>query len=226
MIYYHSQTPGDLEATLACGELLTCGKLLLMRHSVRPPFPPENFYFQVDLTSEGVRLAEGLGTRLGTQLISLDSSTSSRCIQTAEAISRGSGQPVSVRANPKLGDKGVFVQDSDRNHQYMVEQGPLGLVNAGLRGASDCGLNSVRASTQELLQNLWKEDLPDGTCRVAVTHDTILSLILGVLSGYQELSEADWPKMLEGALLWEEEDRLCWCWRGDLYSQPRQEWLG
>ena len=81
-----------------------------MRHSVRPPFPPGVFHFQVDLTPEGVRLAEALGTRLGTQLISLDSSTSSRCLQTAEAIGRGSGQPVSLRANPKLGDKGVFVQ--------------------------------------------------------------------------------------------------------------------
>ena len=80
MIYYHSQTPGDLEATLAHGASLTCGKLLLMRHSVRPPFPPGVFHFQVDLTPEGVRLAEALGTRLGTQLISLDSSTSSRCL--------------------------------------------------------------------------------------------------------------------------------------------------
>ena len=226
MIYYHSQTPGDLKATLAHGTSLTCGKLLLMRHSVRPPFPPGVFHFQVDLTPEGVRLAEALGTRLGAQLISLDSSTSSRCLQTAEAIGRGSGQLVQVRANPKLGDKGVFVQDSDRNHQYMVEQGPLGLVNAGLRGANDCGLNPVRAATQELLRDLWKEGLPEGTCRVAVTHDTMLSLILGVLSGRQALDEEDWPKMLEGALLWVEEDRLCWCWRGKLYSQLRQEWLG
>jgi broad specificity phosphatase PhoE len=167
-----------------------------------------------------------LGARLGTQLISLDSSTSSRCLQTAEAIGRGSGQPVPVRANPKLGDKGVFVQDSDRNHQYMVEQGPLGLVNAGLRGASDCGLNPVRAMTQELLQDLWKEGLLENTCRVAVTHDTMLSLVLGVLSGCQALDEEDWPKMLEGVLLWVEEDRLCWCWRGKLYSQPCQDWLG
>ncbi|MGA1136193.1 MAG: hypothetical protein ACO30K_08220, partial [bacterium] len=88
------------------------------------------------------------------------------------------------------------------------------------------GLNPVRAATQELLQDLWKEGLPEGTCRVAVTHDTMLSLILGALGGRQALDEKDWPKMLEGVLLWVEEDRLCWCWCGKLYSQPRQEWLG
>jgi hypothetical protein len=54
----------------------------------------------------------------------------------------------------------------------------------------------------------------------------MLSLILGALGGRQALDEEDWPKMLEGALLWVEEDRLCWCWRGKLYTQPRQEWLG
>ena len=120
-------------------------------------------------------------------MISLDSSTSSRCLQTAEAIGRGSGKPVPVHANPKLDDKGVFVQDSDYNHQYMLEQCPLGLVNAGLRGASDCGLNPVRAATQELLQDLWKEGLLECTFRLAVTHDTMLSLILGALSDRQAL---------------------------------------
>jgi hypothetical protein len=54
----------------------------------------------------------------------------------------------------------------------------------------------------------------------------MLSLILGALGGRQAMDKKDWPKMLEGALLWVEEDRFFWCWRGKLYSQPRQEWLG
>ena len=225
MIYYHSQTPGDLTATLACAESLPQGQLLLLRHSVRPPFPPGVFHCQVDLTPEGVQFAEALGARLGTKITQIDTSTSTRCVQTGEALLRGAGSNLSVQINPRLGDIGVYVADSDRTHEYMVQSGPLALVNAGLQGEAGCGLNPVFAASRELLRNLWGTGLPDGTLRIGVTHDTMLSLFLGTLAGREELDEAGWPRMLEGVLLWEEGEQLCWCWRGEVRRCPSQDWL-
>jgi broad specificity phosphatase PhoE len=223
MTYYHSQTPGDMRATWEATAEVPQGKLLLTRHSIRPPFPPGVYHMQVDITPEGVQLAEALGERFGSALARLQSSTSKRCLQTAEAMARGAKTAATVEVNPLLGDRGAFVADSDRTHEVMVEQGPLGLVNACLQDQPDCGLHPSRASLRQLLRSLFGAGIPEGAVWAAISHDTVLGVVVGMLQGKTELTVEEWPQMLEGVVLWQEDDQLACCWRGERWSVPKRD---
>ena len=58
---------------------------------------------------------------------------------------------------------------------------------------------------------------------LAVSHDTILAAMIAVISGHQEVSREDWPKMMEGLFVWFEgdvfeESKLKWIWRGKAHE--------
>ena len=155
---------------------------------VRPPFPRSRLL--VDLTPEGVRVAEALGTRLGI-IDLLDSSTSS-CLQT-EAIGRVRSTP--AQESTKAWGQRVLLRFRSQSSVHGGASS-TGIGQPGLRGDS-IGTEPSTAATQERTGSL-KEGLPEGTCRVAV-RDTMLSPIL-VLS-VAALDEEDWPKMLKVRLV-------------------------
>ena len=58
---------------------------------------------------------------------------------------------------------------------------------------------------------------------MAVSHDTILAAMIAVMSGRQDVSREDWPKMMEGLFVWFEgdvflESKLKWIWRGQVHE--------
>ncbi len=62
-----------------------------------------------------------------------------------------------------------------------------------------------------------------GGLSLAVSHDTILAAIIAVISGRNEVSQEDWPQMMEGLFVWFEgenflESQLKWIWRGKVHT--------
>ena len=191
------------------------GAVLLMRHSVRYPMVAGQFGTQIELTPTGIERANDLGRTWGGRIQKVSSSSSYRCVKTGEQIILGAGLNATTLHNPPLGEPGAFINHSEKAIETMKDYGPMELVNALLQGDSLSGHVDVSEGTRIILQSFFSENPPKGTIRIEVTHDTILAAMIYHLLGLTFISEKDWPRMLEGALLWQEEEKICWKWRGD-----------
>ena len=191
------------------------GAVLLMRHSVRYPMVAGQFGTQIELTPTGIERANDLGRTWGSRIQKVSSSSSYRCVKTGEQIILGAGLNATTLHNPPLGEPGAFINHSEKAIETMKDYGPMELVNALLQGDSLSGHVDVSEGTRIILQSFFSDNPPKGTIRIEVTHDTILAAMIYHLLGLTSISEKDWPRMLEGALLWQEEEKICWKWRGD-----------
>lgn len=191
------------------------GAVLVMRHSVRYPMVAGQFGTQIELTPIGIERANDLGRTWGDRIQKVSSSSSFRCIKTGEQIILGAGLNATTLHNPPLGEPGAYINQSEKAIDTMKEQGPIELVNTLLRGDSLPGHIDAVEGSRIILQSLFSEHSPKGTIRIEVTHDTILATLIYHLRGLTSITEKDWPRMLEGALLWQEEEKICWKWRGD-----------
>ena len=191
------------------------GAVLVMRHSVRYPMVAGQFGTQIELTPSGIECAKELGRTWGSRIQKVSSSSSFRCVKTGEQIILGAGLNATTLHNPPLGEPGAFINHSEKAIETMKDYGPMELVNALLQGDSLSGHVDVSEGTRIILQSFFSENHSKGTIRIEVTHDTILAALIYHLLGLTFISEKDWPRMLEGALLWQEEEKICWKWRGD-----------
>ena len=191
------------------------GAVLVMRHSVRYPMVAGQFGTQIELTPTGIERANDLGRTWGNRIQKVSSSSSYRCVKTGEQIILGAGLNATTLHNPPLGEPGAFINHSEKAIETMKDYGPMELVNALLQGDSLSGHVDVSEGTRIILQSFFSENPSKGTIRIEVTHDTILAALIYHLLGLTSISEKDWPRMLEGTLLWKEEEKICWKWRGD-----------
>ena len=189
--------------------------VLVMRHSVRYPMVAGQFGTQIELTPLGIERAIELGRNWGNRIQKVSSSSSYRCVKTGEQIILGAGLNATTLHNPPLGEPGAFINHSEKAIETMKDYGPIELVNALLQGDSLSGHVDVSEGTRIILQSFFSENPSKGTIRIEVTHDTILAALIYHLLGLTSITEKDWPRMLEGALLWQEEEKICWKWRGD-----------
>ncbi len=180
--------------------------VLLMRHSARFPIINPADTYVVGLTEEGVRLADVLGALLARKFIPgrLRSSPIGRCRATAEAMARGAGWPVKVRADRRL------------SHPYIEPAWNLvegNRLNGSLPRPLPDVLNWVVGAPEKVRQpNLpLFEDRPQ--LDVLVTHDTIVGAVVGCLLCEPVLGPA-WPGYLEGVLFWWSEGLVHARWRG------------
>jgi hypothetical protein len=179
---------------------------LVMRHSVRFPIVNPADTYRVTLTEEGVRLAEELGGLLGERFRPgrLRSSPVGRCRATAEAIARGAGWPVNVRADRRLSHP--FIEPA----WNLVENGGLnGMLPERLRITLEWVMGLPEPLHQATLPLF--PDLP--ALDVLATHDTIVAVVAASLLHAPVLGP-DWPGYLEGVLLWRAEDLIHARWRG------------
>ena len=219
-LYYNSLALPELEPTLA---LLPedVGVVWLMRHSLRPPLPDKIFGMQVNLTLEGVRLAEEFGKAFPKRLASVRSSPSKRCLQTGEALVHGAQAKLQVETNPMLGEPGAFVTEVEASRQALIQYGPMGMVERMLQGELLGGKRPIAEGARMMLDSILAADPEPGTWHAEVTHDTLLSATLFCLEGRTHLRVEDWPRMLEGAALWRVPGGIRWIWRGTVYER---EW--
>ena len=176
---------------------------LILRHAQREDIPPGSFGADVRLTEQGAKSAERLGELLSARSPGrLVSSPVSRCVETAQAISRGAGWPTSVTTNWRLGEHGPFVSDPKVSGQLFFEVGIAELVRRQLHDSQPPpGMRDIAEGARTLL-DFTSEGLGDcGRANVYVTHDAILAALVGWLFRLPVYEEG-WPDFLDGLLLW------------------------
>ncbi len=224
-VYFNRQHLPDWTPTLA--QLPEDqGVVVFMRHSVRPEIPEGKFGMQVDLTAEGVQAAQELGAAFGQRLRKVSASASTRCVQTGRALIEGAGVALEVQPDETLGEPGAFIEDVEASIQRLVEHGPIGIVNRLLQGLPLEGMIACEPGVRAMLSQAWATPPDAGTVHVCITHDTLLSALLGWLEQKEAVQEEEWPQMLEGCLMWRTGSGLKWVWRGTVYQRDLPDaWL-
>lgn len=188
---------------------------LVLRHAEREAIPPGTFGADMALTANGVASAERLGAVLAGMRarVSVTTSPVPRCVATARALLCG-GRPEEVSLDWRLGDPGPFVVDTQQSGPLFLKLGPLEIARRQLEDAEPP--NGMRATSDgvELLLELVMDDLgTSGRLNIYVTHDSILAVLVACLYGLS-VDEIGWPGYLDGLLLWRDDERLRFVWRG------------
>lgn len=189
----------------------------LLRHAERQPFLPGDFGNEVTLTEKGIVSCQSLANKLNTQLIQLYTSPVKRCLQTAELLS-STAKFSCFKTSNLLGDPGIFIIDRHQAHDYCTQHDPVTMVRHLLsqqrNPAGFC--YSTEASVFELIQYLLNAATEPGLT-LFITHDSILSVVLGIIFEQIELDEL-WPDYLECLFLWRQQNFIHLIYRGQ-YKQ-------
>jgi hypothetical protein len=105
-----------------------------------------------------------------------------------------------------------------------MKLGALRFINHHISDGLE-GLLSPEAGRQKLLAFLQGRQPESGALAVHVTHDTIIIAFVASLLGLRQVSEQDWPWMMEGVWLWFDERELHWIWRGQWHRRSLAELL-
>ena len=188
---------------------------LVLRHAERYAITPGTFGADVSLTKSGTVSAEHLGALLAVRTPGrIACSPVLRCVQTAEAILRGSGWSAPLQHDRTLGDHGPFVIEPEISGQLFLEIGIDELVRRQLAELEPLpGMRSTRDGVQLLLERVAAGLGSQGRLDIHVTHDAILAVLVAWLYA-RPVEEIEWPDYLDGLLLWRFEGNLFFSWRG------------
>jgi hypothetical protein len=209
---------------------------LFTRHSIREDVAGQGLAgYDLQLTEQGRELANEWGAYLAGQtdrvIQHCISSPIQRCIDTAALMIKGA-DAVTIEPNTHhieiveqglLVEPGSFVLDIQKAGPYFAKQGALGFINSFVNNALPGMKHPIHGVVDvlELIYNTHPQT--NYGLSLAVSHDTILAAMIAVMSGRQEVSREDWPKMMEGLFVWFEgdiflESKLKWIWRGQVHE--------
>ena len=218
---------------------------LFTRHSIREIVVGQGLAgYNLQLTEQGRDLAEAWGGYLvgNTDRVIQHciSSPIQRCVDTAALMIRGADS-ITIEPNTHhieiieqglLVEPGSFVLDIKQAGPYFQKQGALGFINSFVNNALP-GMKHPIHGVVDVLELIYNTHPTNQYgLSLAVSHDTILAAIIAVISGRNEVTQADWPDMMEGVFVWFEgdeflESKLKWIWRGQIHtldiSQFRQK---
>ena len=218
---------------------------LFTRHSIREIVEGQGLAgYNLQLTEQGRDLAEAWGDYLvgNTDRVIQHciSSPIQRCVDTAALMIRGA-DAITIEPNTHhieiieeglLVEPGSFVLDIKQAGPYFQKQGALGFINSFVNNALP-GMKHPIHGVVDVLELIYNTHPTNQYgLSLAVSHDTILAAIIAVISGRNEVTQADWPDMMEGLFVWFEgdeflESKLKWIWRGQIHildiSQFRQK---
>ena len=209
---------------------------LFTRHSIREMVSGQGLAgYDLQLTPQGRDLAQAWGGHLiaqtGRTIQHCISSPIQRCVDTAALMIQGADSS-SLQSNTHhieivqqglLVEPGSFVLDIKQAGPYFREQGALGFINSFVNNALPGMKHPIRGVVDvlELIYNTHPQQ--HNRLSLAVSHDTIISAIIAVISGRNVITQEDWPQMMEGLFVWFEGDefldsKLKWIWRGELHE--------
>ena len=218
---------------------------LFTRHSIREIVVGQGLAgYNLQLTEQGRDLAEAWGGYLvgNTDRVIQHciSSPIQRCVDTAALMIRGADgitlEPnthhIEIIEQGLLVEPGSFVLDIKQAGPYFQKQCALGFINSFVNNALP-GMKHPIHGVVDVLELIYNTHPTNQYgLSLAVSHDTILAAIIAVISGRNEVTQADWPDMMEGLFVWFEgdeflESKLKWIWRGQIHtldiSQFRQK---
>lgn len=214
--------PGEIPPSLLDSLLLVPHDqhaALLMRHSYRGKIDPK-VKDEVDLTPEGVTLAEQLGTQLAHRSPGrLVASPIPRCMSTARAIAQGAGWNLAPREDQLMASP--FTADREKVREIWASTPiprTMEVVQLVLSAPEPpSGWRTPAAGVRLILDALLEQLDRPGSLDVWVTHDLILALFLEHLLR-PNLEKV--PRFLEGVFVWREGETLHLAWRGARYQLP------
>ena len=218
---------------------------LFTRHSIREIVVGQGLAgYNLQLTEQGRDLAEAWGGYLvgNTDRVIQHciSSPIQRCVDTAALMIEGADlsnqqnntHHIEIIEQGLLVEPGSFVLDIKQAGPYFQKQGALGFINSFVNNALP-GMKHPIHGVVDVLELIYNTHPTNQYgLSLAVSHDTILAAIIAVISGRNEVTQADWPDMMEGLFVWFEgdeflESKLKWIWRGQIHtldiSQFRQK---
>ena len=193
---------------------------LLTRHSVRELAKNGFADYRLPLTEQGIQMAREWGAQLSRPVSAWYSSPVGRCVDTARYMAEGAAaqglhnQSAEIEHAPVLVEPGCYVQDIGRVGDQFLKMGALRFLNRHLQAPFD-GMLTPQAGRAKLAAYLHARDPQPGSLAVHVTHDTILAVLMAELEGRTEITEQDWPWMMEGAWIWFADGNMHWVWRGE-----------
>lgn len=210
--------------------------ILFTRHSLREPSDKNGFAsYALPLTEKGRVLAKSWGCWLASNLdYSMDvdsiSSPIQRCIDTAILMQEGAGISREVSHQSLLVEPGSLVVEPEQVGEIFKNLGALNFINRFLAGDL-AGTKLPHHGGLDILRLFYQHQPEHGHLMLAVSHDTLLSALLGVMMGVPKIDWNDWPKMMEGAFLWFddkpfEQAKVHFIWRGKEYQRPLVDLLG
>ncbi len=141
------------------------------------------------LTPKGEDDAFEYGQNLRLNNIKIDliiSSPISRCIQTAQMISKGYGN-LKIEESTLLGDPGVFVHDGDLAMEVFKKYELIEIINMQLSGQELDGFNHIDAATKKLL--LFMKKQKDNV--LYISHDVIITPFIHYIGNINYIEETD-----------------------------------
>ena len=187
---------------------------LVIRHAEREDIPSGAYGMDVALTAKGVAAAERLGAAMvGGRQVSVTSSPVLRCVQTSDALLRGSGLRGDVVLDLRLGDPGPFVIDPAMSGPLFLKLPGIEVVRRQLSDTQSPPSMRPTAEGVRILLGLVAASLGrQGRLDVYVTHDAILAVLVASLYR-MPIDQVGWPSYLEGLLLWRSAGGLHFSWR-------------
>src|SRR5574344_602754 len=181
---------------------------LFTRHSIREIVVGQGLAgYNLQLTEQGRDLAEAWGGYLvgNTDRVIQHciSSPIQRCVDTAALMIRGADgitlEPnthhIEIIEQGLLVEPGSFVLDIKQAGPYFQKQGALGFINSFVNNALP-GMKHPIHGVVDVLELIYNTHPTNQYgLSLAVSHDTILAAIIAVISGRNEVTQADWPDM-------------------------------
>lgn len=185
---------------------------LFLRHADRSSFKPNSWGHNVSITLKGKQASQLIGKKLRSNNLSyyLWSSPIKRCLETAEAISRGLESTRDVRQSSLLGSPGFFIQNPDKASILFKEYPLPALIDLYLHKKNLPGFLSVEEGCQRMLLTLIeKNNIPS----IWVTHDICVAILACFL--FKRVScEGFIPDFLEGIVIKKDGNGLLASYKG------------
>lgn len=186
---------------------------LLIRHAERPDIPSREVDHMIKITDQGRISAEELGREIGNKLTSVTTSPLPRCLDTSEAIIKGSGKismPISL--NWRLGNPGVWVTDDEAARSEFLKYGYDGMIRNLAEGRNLSGFRPLKHGVDLLLGCVLNQTSEGTGISVFISHDAVIAPLIGYMLGKSNPGEIT-PGYLEGALLCRTESGIRFFWR-------------
>lgn len=175
--------------------------LVLLRHAAREKIPEGETGAELPITRSGVLASEEFGRLLGARLRGLSTSPLLRCVQTAEAVLRGSGRDLAIAPSRSLGDPGAFVEDPEAAWRNWLRLGHRGVLTELARGGAGLpGMLDVADGASRLIDFMRTRAANLVGVHLFITHDSLVLPVMAHRRGAPVPPE-DWPGFLEGVWL-------------------------
>ena len=173
---------------------------LLIRHGDRDAIPEGSFGNEVLLNEKGKQNAKSFGESLSERKLNkIFTSPVGRCIQTAEFITKGYGNPVEIIETTALGAPGLHIADEKIAGEYYLKHGGLKMYDHFIQGVEIPGVPKIE-ELRNSLTNFISENTNDNGLTLFISHDMLIAFYHYSINKTIYTKE-NWVKYLSGLTL-------------------------